>query len=81
MLSANPIVSQVPNERQHVQSNRKPFRERYQRTLPGLTAEQMKQDASGAKRNPPKHDYEEITSVYDQIPFPMPDNIKQGAVL
>ena len=55
----------------------KPVSEPRQRVLP---AEQRKQDASVAcKPNPPKDDYEEITSVYDQLPLPMPEKIEKAA--
>ena len=54
----------------------KPVSEPHQRVLP---AEQRKQGASAAcKPNPPKGDYEEITSVYDQFPLPMPEKVKKA---
>ena len=79
--SAKLIMSQVPSQRQHVQNSGQPVSEPYQRTLPKMAAEQSKQGASAAcKPSPPKDDYEEITSVYDQFPLPMPEKIKDAAV-
>ena len=79
--STKPIMSQVPTKRQHVQNSGQPVSEPRQRTSPEIAAEQKKQGASAAcKPSPPKDDYEEITSVYDQFPLPMPEKIKDAAV-
>ena len=82
MPSAEPIGSQVPSERQYMKnSGEQTFSEPLLRTLTRIPEEQRKQLAtSAAKPNSPKDDYEEITSVYDQFPLPMPEKIKEAAV-